>query len=209
MTEHLGIMEILGIAGSVSLLSGWRLYLTVLATGLAMRYNVLPLPEHLQALQVLANPWVMGIAGLAAFMEFFADKVIWLDSVWDTVHTFIRPIGGALLTLAVIDPSDPATQAIAFILGGGASLLAHGGKASARAVVNTSPEPFSNVAVSAVEDVATTGLLYLAYSHPVAAGVVAVILLILTIALMVIAWRVLKRIVMTVKGEPQPAAREG
>ncbi|HQV04299.1 MULTISPECIES: DUF4126 domain-containing protein [unclassified Novosphingobium] len=208
MTEHLGIMEILGIAGSVSLLSGWRLYLTVLATGLAMRYNVLPLPEHLASLQVLANPWVMGIAGLAAFMEFFADKVVWLDSVWDTVHTFIRPIGGALLALAVIDPADPATQAIAFILGGGASLLAHGGKASARAVVNTSPEPFSNIAVSAVEDVATTGLLYLAYSHPVAAGVVAAVLLVLAIVLMVIAWRVLRRIFLKVQGEPKPALPE-
>jgi hypothetical protein len=193
MTESLGIVEILGIAGSVSLLSGWRLYLTALATGLAMHFQVLPLPEHLQSLQVLANPWVMGVAGVAAFMEFFADKVLWLDSIWDTVHTFIRPIGGALLTLAVIDPGDPATQAIAFILGGGASLLAHGGKASARAVANTSPEPFSNIAMSTVEDVATTGLLYLAYAYPVAAGAVALVLLALTVWLLLLARRVLKR----------------
>lgn len=206
MTESLGIVEILGIAGSVSLLSGWRLYLTALATGLAMKFGVLPLPEHLQSLQVLANPWVMGVAGVAAFMEFFADKVLWLDSLWDTVHTFIRPIGGALLALAVIDPADPATQAIAFILGGGASLLAHGGKASARAVVNTSPEPFSNVAVSTLEDVATTGLLYLAYTNPVAAGAVALLLLVLTLALMVLAWRVLRRVVLRVQGEPAPSA---
>lgn len=200
-----GIIEILGIAGSVSLLSGWRLYLCVLATGLAMHFGVLPLPEHLKALQVLANPWVMGVAGAAAFLEFFADKVIWLDTVWDTIHTLIRPLGGALLALAVIDPSDPATQAIAFILGGGASLLAHGGKASARAVVNTSPEPVSNVVVSTIEDVATTGLLYLAYKYPVAAGVVAAVLLVLAIALMVIAWRVLRRIFLRVQPEPAPA----
>ena len=204
MPEHLGIVEILGIAGSVSLLSGWRLYLTALATGLAMKFNFLPLPEHLQSLQVLANPWVMGVAGVAAFMEFFADKILWLDSIWDSVHTFIRPVGGALLTLAVIDPADPATQAIAFILGGGASLLAHGGKASARAVANTSPEPFSNIALSTVEDVATTGLLYLAYTNPVAAGVVAAVLLVLAIALMVIAWRVLRRIFLRVQTEPVP-----
>ena len=196
MGEHLGIVEILGLAASVSLLSGWRLYLTALATGLAMQFNVLPLPEHLAALQVLANPWVMAAAALAAFMEFFADKIAWLDSVWDTIHTFIRPIGGALLALAVIDPADPAIQAIAFLLGGGASLLAHGGKASARAVVNTSPEPFSNVVVSTVEDVATTGLLYLAYAYPLAAGLIAAVLLVLTIGLMVLAWRVLRRIVM-------------
>jgi hypothetical protein len=210
MPEHLGIVEILGIAGSVSLLSGWRLYLTALATGLAMNFNVLPLPEHLESLQVLANPWVMGVAGVAAFMEFFADKILWLDSIWDSVHTFIRPVGGALLTLAVIDPSDPATQAIAFILGGGASLLAHGGKASARAVANTSPEPFSNIALSTAEDVATTGLLYLAYTNPVAAGVVAAVLLVLAIALMVIAWRVLRRIFLRVQAQPQtPAPSEG
>lgn len=194
MAEHLGILEILGIAGSVSLLSGWRLYLCVLATGLAMRFNVLPLPEHLAALRILASPWVMGVAGAAAFMEFFADKVAWLDSVWDTVHTLIRPLGGALLALAVIDPGDPATQAIAFILGGGASLLAHGGKASARAAVNASPEPFSNIAVSTAEDVVTGGLLYLAYAYPLAAGVVALLLLALAIWLIVLARRVLKRI---------------
>jgi hypothetical protein len=194
MTEHLGIVEILGIAGSVSLLSGWRLYLTALATGLAMYYNVLPLPEHLKSLQILANPWVMGVAGTAAFMEFFADKIAWIDSVWDTVHTFIRPIGGALLTLAVVDPGDPATQAIAFILGGGGSLLAHGGKASARAAVNASPEPFSNVVVSTAEDVVTGGLLYLAYAYPVAAGAVALVLFGVAIWLMFLARRVLKKI---------------
>jgi len=194
MSEQLGIIEILGIAGSVSLLSGWRLYLCVLATGLAMNYGVLPLPEHLASLQVLASPWVMGAAGLAAFLEFFADKVAWLDSVWDTIHTIIRPLGGALLAMAVIDPADPATQAIAFILGGGASLLAHGGKAGARAVVNTSPEPFSNIAVSTVEDVATGGLLYLAYAYPLAAAGVAVALLLLAIALLLMARKVLKKI---------------
>lgn len=194
MTEQLGILEILGIAGSVSLLSGWRLYLCVLATGAAMRLGVLPLPEHLASLQILANPWVMGAAGLAAVLEFFADKVMWLDTVWDTIHTLVRPLGGALLALAVVDPSDPATQAIAFILGGGASLLAHGGKAGARAVVNASPEPFSNIAVSTAEDVMTGGLLFLAYQYPVAAGGIALVLLALTIWLLLLARRVLRRV---------------
>ena len=188
----IGIMEIIGIAGSVALLSGWRLYLTVLATGLAMRYGAIPLPEHLQSLQVLANPWVMGAAGVAAFCEFFADKIMWLDSIWDAVHSLIRPIGGALLALAVIDPSDPATQVLAFILGGGASLLAHGGKAGARAVINTSPEPVSNVAVSTAEDVVTVGLLYLAYEYPVAAGAIALILLGLAVWLLLAARRILR-----------------
>ena len=200
----LGIVEILGIAASVSLLAGWRLYLCILATGLAMRFGTLPLPDHLAALQVLANPWVMGIAGLAALLEFFADKVAWLDSVWDTIHTAVRPVGGAMLALAIVDPADPATQVIAFILGGGASLLAHGGKAGARAVVNTSPEPFSNVVVSTVEDVATGGLLVLAYQYPYAAGAIAALLLALAIALLVMAGRVLKRIFGRRPASPSP-----
>lgn len=200
----LGIMEIIGIAGSVALLSGWRLYLTVLATGLAMRYGAIPLPGHLQSLQVLANPWVMGAAGAAAFCEFFADKIMWLDTVWDTVHSLVRPLGGALLALAVIDPSDPATQVLAFILGGGASFLAHGGKAGARAVVNASPEPFSNAAVSTVEDVATVGLLYLAYEYPLAAGAIALVLLVLAVWLLLTARRILKRLFAGGGGTPPP-----
>ncbi len=206
MMDNLGIVEILGIAGSVSLLSGWRLYLCVLATGAAMRFGVLPLPEHLASLQILANPWVMGAAGFAAVAEFFADKVAWLDSAWDTVHTLIRPLGGALLALAVVDPGDPATQAIAFILGGGGALLAHGGKAGARAVVNASPEPFSNVVVSSAEDVVTGGLLFLTYKYPVAAGVIAALLAGLAIWLLLMARRVLKRLF----GQPaEPPAIEG
>ena len=190
----LGIMEILGIATSASLLAGWRLYLVVLATGIAMRTGMVPLPEHLEGLQVLANPWVMGIAAVGTLAEFFADKVMWLDSAWDAVHTFVRPIGGALLALAIIDPSDPATQVIAFLLGGGASFLAHGGKASARAVVNTSPEPVSNILVSSAEDVATVGLLWLVYEYPLAAGAVAAVLLLIVIALLWTAHKIIKRV---------------
>lgn len=189
----MGLIEILGIAGSVSVLAGWRLYLTIFATGLAMRLGALPLPEHLAALDALADPWVMGVAALAALAEFFADKVAWLDSAWDAVHTFVRPVGGALLALAVIDPGDPATQAVAFILGGGAALAAHGGKAGARAVINASPEPFSNVAVSTAEDVATAGLLWAAYQYPYAAAGIALFLLALTVGLL-LARRVLRKL---------------
>ena len=191
----LGIVEILGIAASASLLAGWRLYLVVLATGIAMRSGAVPLPEHLASLQALANPWVMGIAGFGAFCEFFADKIAWLDSAWDAVHTLVRPLGGALLALAIVDPGDPATQAIAFLLGGGGALLAHGGKAGARAVVNTSPEPVSNIAVSGVEDVATAGLLWAAYEYPYAAAGIAVVLLALAIALLLMARRIIRRLV--------------
>lgn len=189
----MGIMEIIVIAGSVSLFSGWRLYLCVFATGLAMRLDVIPLPEHLASLGVLENPWVMGIAAIAAIAEFFADKVMWLDSAWDTVHTLVRPVGGALLALAIVDPSDPAMQVIAFLLGGGASLATHASKAGTRAVVNASPEPVSNMALSTVEDVATVGLLYFVYEYPVAAGAIALALLALTVWLLMTARRIIKR----------------
>lgn len=187
------IVAILGVAGSVSLLAGWRLYLAAFATGLAMRLGALPIPEHLASLEVLSNPWVMGVAAVAAIAEFFADKVMWLDSIWDAVHTFVRPIGGALLALAIVDPADPATQAIAFLLGGGASLAAHAGKAGARAMVNASPEPVSNIALSTVEDVVTAGLLYAAYEYPYAAAGIAAVLLAVVIGLLVLARRVLRR----------------
>ena len=173
----MGVIEILGLAGSLSLLSGWRFYLTIFATGLAMHFNIVPLPENLQMLDVLANPWVLGISALGAVAEFFADKIAWLDSIWDGLHTIVRPVGGAMLALAVVDSSDPAWQVIAFLLGGGAAFASHATKASARAAVNTSPEPFSNVIVSTVEDVATGGLLVLAFANPVAALVISLILL--------------------------------
>lgn len=190
----MGIVEILGVAGSLSLLAGWRLYLTLLAAGAAMRLGWLPLPEHLAALQVLAEPWVLGVAAIGTAAEFLADKIAWVDSAWDAVHTFIRPLGGALLALALVDAQDPAWQVIAFLLGGGGALLSHGAKATTRAVVNTSPEPFTNVAVSAGEDVATTGLLALAIAFPGAAVAIAALLAVTAIIVIWVLGRLLRRI---------------
>lgn len=172
----MGIIEIIGIAGSLSLLAGWRLYLSIFATGIAMHYGWLPLPDHLAALQILANPWVLAVSGIGALAEFLADKIAWVDSAWDMVHGFIRPLGGALLALALVDASDPAWQVIAFLLGGGGALLSHSAKASTRAVVNASPEPFSNVAVSTGEDIATGGLLALVIAFPAIAAVIAIVM---------------------------------
>lgn len=190
----MGIIEILGLAGSISLLSGWRLYLTVFAVGMARYLGWIDLPDNLSMLNVLANPWVMGAAAIGAIAEFFADKVAWLDSAWDTVHTFIRPVGGALLALSVVSEQDPAWQVVAFLLGGGAALLSHGAKAGTRAVVNASPEPFSNVAVSAGEDIATTGLLYLALANPLAAVIIAIVMLVAVIIVLYILQRLLKKL---------------
>jgi hypothetical protein len=191
----MGIIELLGLAGSVSLLSGWRLYLTVFVTGLAMRLQWVSLPENLQVLDALANPWVLGISALGAIAEFFADKVLWLDSVWDTIHTVIRPLGGALLALAVVDASDPSWQVISFLLGGGAALMSHSAKAGARAMINTSPEPVSNAVVSTGEDIATGGLLILAFTNPAVALVIAAVILVLCGFLIYKGYRLWRKIV--------------
>lgn len=142
------LAEILALAGSVSILSGWRLYLTIFVTGLAMRLGWIDLPQHLDALDAFASPWVLGLSALGAVAEFFADKIAWLDSIWDALHSLLRPLGGALLALAIVDTSDPVWQVVLFLLGGGAALAGHGAKATSRAAINTSPEPFSNVVMS-------------------------------------------------------------
>jgi hypothetical protein len=187
-------IQLIALASTVSLLAGWRLYLVTFAVGLAMKFGWVALPQQLHALDVLANNWIIGIAALGTLAEFFADKIAWVDSLWDAVHSVIRPIGGALLSMAIIDGGDPAWQVGSFLLGGGAALLAHAGKAGARAMVNASPEPFSNIIVSTGEDVATAGLLGLAIANPIASALIALILVILSIWLVLSARRMLKRL---------------
>jgi hypothetical protein len=188
-------VELIALASTVSLLAGWRLYLVTFAVGLAMKLGWLALPDQLHALDVLANNWIIGIAGVGALAEFFADKVAWVDSMWDAVHSVIRPVGGALLSAAIVDGADPAWQVGSLLLGGGAAFLAHAGKAGARTLVNASPEPVSNILVSTGEDVATAGLLGLAIANPVAAALIAAILVIASLWLMLAARRALKRFV--------------
>ncbi|UNU41858.1 DUF4126 domain-containing protein [Sphingopyxis sp. YF1] len=190
----MGIIEILGVAGSLSLLAGWRLYLTIFATGIAMHFGWLPLPDHLQSLQILANPWILGVAAVGTIAEFLADKVAWVDSIWDGIHSIIRPLGGALLALALVDSSDPAWQVVAFLLGGGGALLSHSAKATTRAVVNVSPEPYSNAVVSTGEDVATTGLLALAIAYPPVAIVIAILMLVAAVVVIIALRRLLRNI---------------
>ena len=201
----MGAVEIVGLAASVSLLSGWRLYLCVFVTGLAMKTGWIELPTHMAALAVLANPWVLGAALIGLVAEFFADKILWLDSAWDAIHTFIRPVGGALLALAIVDANDPAWQIAAFLLGGGGALLTHSAKAGSRALVNASPEPVSNVVVSTAEDVATGGLLALALANPIAALVVAVLLVAFAVTLLILARRAMRALMRL--GRPAPPER--
>ena len=188
------LISLIGTAASLSLLSGWRVYLCVLATGIAMQFGWIALPEHLHALQVLGSPWVIGAAGVGVIAEFFADKIAWIDSLWDAVHSAIRPVGGALLALAVVDANDPTWQVVTLLLGGGAALMGHAAKAGSRAVVNASPEPFSNVVVSTGEDVTTTGLVVAAIASPVLAIIIAIGVAVGSIALIVTVQRLLKKL---------------
>lgn len=190
----MGVVELIGLAASVSLLSGWRIYLCTFAIGLAMRVGWVAMPDHLQGLAILANPWVLGISAIGLIAEFFADKIMWLDSAWDAIHTLIRPLGGAMLAMAIVDPQDPVWQVASLLLGGSAALLTHGAKAGARIAVNASPEPISNIALSGGEDVATGGLLLLALANPIMAVVIAVVLTIAAIAVIVILRRLLRRV---------------
>ena len=197
--------EVIALAASTSLLAGWRLYLVTLVTGIAMKFGWIALPDQLAALDVIASPWVIVAAAIGTFAEFFADKIAWVDSAWDAVHSFIRPLGGALLSLAIVDSADPAWQVASFLLGGGAALVAHAGKAGARTLVNASPEPFSNIAVSTAEDVATGGLLMLAIANPLAAALIAAILVVLSVWLVVVARRALRRLIDKINPPKRPA----
>ena len=189
----MGAVELIALASTVSLLAGWRLYFVTVLVGLTMKFGWIALPDQLRALDVLANNWIVGIALVGTIAEFFADKVAWVDSAWDAVHSVIRPVGGALLSMAIVDGSDPAWQVGSLLLGGGAALLAHAGKAGARTLVNASPEPFSNIAVSTGEDVATAGLIGLALANPIAAAVIALLLVALSLWLVIAARRALRR----------------
>ena len=200
----MGAVELVGVAASLSFLAGWRLYACIAAAGLAMRFGLIDLPQKIQALDALANPWVIGVAVLGAVAELVADKVMWFDSLWDGAHTLIRPLGGALLALAIVDASDPAWQVVVFMLGGSAALLSHSAKASARAAVNTSPEPVSNIAVSGFEDVMTAGGLWLVLSQPHIAIAVATMLLLCALGVIYVSWRMLRRLKRWWSNEPSP-----
>ena len=199
-------VQLVALAASTSLLAGWRLYLVTLVTGLAMKFGWIALPAQLHQLDILTSNWVLAAAAVGTFAEFFADKIAWVDSAWDAVHSFIRPLGGALLSMAIIDSGNPTWQVVSFLLGGGAAFVAHAGKAGARTLVNASPEPFSNLVVSTTEDVTTGGLLALAIANPIAAALVAACLVVLSLWLVVAARRAIRGVVDRLAPPRTPAA---
>lgn len=162
-------LNLLGVALGLATLAGINLYLTVFVTGLAVNQHWIALSEQYQSLEVLAHPVIITIAGVLYALEFLADKIPWVDSAWDAVHTIIRPIGGALLGIQVLGHSTPAFDVIVLLLAGGTSLVSHTAKASSRLVANTSPEPFSNIGLSLAEDAAVFGGLALIYYNPLLA----------------------------------------
>lgn len=165
-------LKLLGVALGLACLAGLNLYLTVFLTGLAIHLHWIVLGPEYESLQLLANPIVIWISGALYVLEFFADKVPWVDSAWDTVHTVIRPIGGALLAIRVLGHTTPAFDLAIALAGGGASLVTHAAKASTRLVANTSPEPFSNIGLSLLEDAAVVGgLALIRYNPALALGI--------------------------------------
>lgn len=164
------VLHMLATALGISAMAGINLYLTVFATSLALNMGWLQLSPAMQPLQVLSDPAIMMLSGFFYFLEFFVDKTPGLDSLWDTVHTAIRPLGAVLLSLALLGQTDVTLEIIVALLCGTTALSTHATKMGIRAVINTSPEPFSNAAASVAEDVIVTGGLVAVYTHPVAAG---------------------------------------
>jgi Domain of unknown function (DUF4126) len=168
-------LDLLAVALGLAALAGINLYLTVFVTGLAIHFHWIDLAPQYQSLEILGDPWIITIAGILYFLEFFADKIPWVDSIWDAVHTVIRPIGGALLAIQVLGHPSPAYTVIVALLAGGTSLVAHTAKAATRLASNSSPEPFSNIGLSLGEDAAVLGGLALVHFNPILALVIFLI----------------------------------
>ena len=180
------ILEMLGMALGFGVLAGLNLYMTVFITGLAIRLGWLDLLAEYADLEILANPWILGVSGVMFLIEAFADKIPWVDSAWDVVHTFIRPVGGVLLAIAALGELDSSATVIGGLLCGGTSLISHAAKAGTRAMINLSPEPFSNILASTTEDTMVLGGLGLMALSPAAAFFV---FLIVTVLAIFIAWK--------------------
>src|SRR5690242_12304371 len=168
------LLTTVGFAAGSAWLSGINLYATVVTLGLLQRYHLVRLPGDLDFIQ---QWWVIILSGCLYLIEFAADKIPIVDSVWDAIHTFIRVPAGAVLAASAFAGFDPAVRLAALLLGGGVALTSHGAKAATRLAANTSPEPFSNIALSLIEDLIAVGSSVLMVFHPlVILGVVIVFL---------------------------------
>ncbi len=193
----MNLIGTLAVAMGAGWVSGINLYAAVATLGLLGRFANLRLPGELD---VLTSWWIIGIAAGLYLVEFFADKVPYLDSAWDAIHTFIRIPAGAVLAATAFGDFDRSVQVVALLLGGGLALSAHGTKATARAAINLSPEPVSNIVVSLVEDVVAVGSILLSVLLPLALIIFLVIFLALSIYMVPRMVRVLRAAVARVRG---------
>ena len=202
--NHLDTWQLVAIAATLGFASGIRLYAVLFIVGIAGYFGFVELPP---GLSVLAHPFVLAASGFMCFVEFFADKIPGVDSLWDIVHTLIRIPAGAALAASVLGDSSSAAMLAAAILGGTLAAGSHFTKAGTRALINTSPEPFSNWAASLGEDVAVGGLLWLAIVHPLAAAAVIVLAILFAIWLVPKVWRTGKRFAGRISGTFSAAKR--
>ena len=183
-------VETLGLALGAGFSSGLNLYATIATLGLLQRFGVIHLPA---SLEILSHPWVLGIAAALYVIEFFADKIPYVDTVWHAIHTLIRPPAAALLAYASAGAAPAEWRWGAALLAGGVALTSHGTKASARAAANLSPEPFSNWTLSLGEDILAVWLAWMAAAHPTATIVVVTLLIALAAFLLFHLFRFLRR----------------
>ena len=186
--EHL---PALAVAAALAWGAGLRAYLVIFLVGLAGELGWFELPDHLRLLQ---HPLVLGASGFMTFVEFFADKLPWVDSVWDAVHSFIRIPAGAALAAAVFGDSGAAVALAAALLGGTLAAGVHFTKAGTRAAINTSPEPLSNWTASLTEDAMVPAGLWLAVAHPAVFFVLLALFLVAAALLARFIWRGLRRL---------------
>ena len=189
--QALDTAQLIALAGALGWASGVRLYLVVLLTGLAGFMGWITLPP---GLQLLAHPVVLGASGFMVFIEFFADKIPGLDSLWDVVHTVIRIPAGAALAAGVFGADSSLMGLVAAVLGGTLAATSHAAKATTRAAINTSPEPFSNIGTSLVEDSLVPAGLWLAIAHPLVFIPVLLLVLALSVWLIRLCWRFLRQL---------------
>lgn len=187
-------------------LSGINLYATVLTLGVLQRFDLVTLPGEMG---IVGNWWVMGTAGVLYAVEFIADKIPAVDSVWDGIHTFIRVPAGAILAASAFASFDPGVRMIAMLVGGGVAFSSHGTKAVTRLAANTSPEPVSNIALSLLEDAVTIGSAILMVFHPVVILVIVGIFIIFAIWLIPKILRALKRLIGNVRAAFSSGIGEG
>ena len=169
------MLNALGLIVPLAFAAGVNLYATVGVLGLCSHYGLVTLPEQLR---VFDNPVIITAALAMYLVEFIADKIPWLDSAWDAVHTVVRPLGGALIAVTALGDASPTANALVGLLGGSIAMTTHLTKAGTRAAANTSPEPFSNWLLSLGEDILAVGFSYGALQHPMIALTVAIILLV-------------------------------